>query len=106
MSWYSYLPTVVDRFIQQAIAQIISAEWEPHFHPSSYGFRPERSAHQAVRQVQADIRAGYAWVVDTDREAFFEKFGFAHEGIRRRGSVVGNESHDVYAMALLRVEGA
>jgi retron-type reverse transcriptase len=53
------IPTVVDRFIQQAIAQIISAEWEPHFHPSSYGFRPARSAHQAVRQVQADLRAGY-----------------------------------------------
>jgi group II intron reverse transcriptase/maturase len=67
------IPTVVDRFIQQAIAQIISAEWEPHFHPSSYGFRPQRSAHQAVRQVQADIRAGFAWVVDTDMEAFFDR---------------------------------
>lgn len=67
------IPTVVDRFIQQAIAQIISAEWEPHFHPSSYGFRPGRSAHQAVRQVQADLRAGYAWVVDTDMEAFFDR---------------------------------
>ena len=67
------IPTVVDRFIQQAIAQIISAEWEPHFHPSSYGFRPGRSAHHAVRQVQADIRAGYAWVVDTDMEAFFDR---------------------------------
>lgn len=67
------IPTVVDRFIQQAIAQIISAEWEPHFHPSSYGFRPRRSAHQAVRQVQADIREGYAWVVDTDIEAFFDR---------------------------------
>ena len=67
------IPTVVDRFIQQAIAQIISAEWEPHFHPSSYGFRPGRSAHHAVRQVQADIREGYAWVVDTDMEAFFDR---------------------------------
>lgn len=67
------IPTVVDRFIQQAIAQIISAEWEPHFHSSSYGFRPGRSAHYAVRQVQADIREGYAWVVDTDMEAFFDR---------------------------------
>lgn len=67
------IPTVVDRFIQQAIAQIISAEWEPHFHTSSYGFRPGRSAHHAVRQVQADIREGYAWVVDTDMEAFFDR---------------------------------
>ena len=67
------IPTVVDRFIQQAIAQIISAEWEPHSHSSSYGFRPGRSAHHAVRQVQADIREGYAWVVDTDMEAFFDR---------------------------------
>ena len=67
------IPTVVDRFIQQAIAQIISAEWEPHYHPSSYGFRPRRSAHQAVRQVQADIREGYGWVVDIDIEAFFDR---------------------------------
>jgi RNA-directed DNA polymerase len=67
------IPTVVERFIQQAIAQIISAEWEPRFHPSSYGFRPGRSAHHAVRQVQADIREGYAWVVDTDMEAFFDR---------------------------------
>lgn len=60
------IPTVLDRFIQQAIAQIISAQWEPHFHPHSYGFRPQRSAHQAVRHVQASIREGYGWVVDMD----------------------------------------
>ena len=52
------IPTVLDRFIQQAIAQVISAQWEPYFHRHSYGFRPERSAHQAVREVQATIRAG------------------------------------------------
>jgi len=52
------IPTVLDRFIQQAIAQVISAQWEPHFHRRSYGFRPERSAHQAVREVQATTRAG------------------------------------------------
>ena len=55
------IPTVLDRFIQQAIAQVISAQWEPHFHRHSYapkevplgdGFRPQRSAHQAVREVQ------------------------------------------------------
>jgi retron-type reverse transcriptase len=54
------IPTVLDRFIQQAIAQVISAQWEPHFHCHSYGFRPRRSAHQAVREVQANIRAGYS----------------------------------------------
>ena len=57
------IPTVLDRFVQQAIAQIISAQWEPHFHPHSYGFRPNRSAHQAIRHVQATIRAGHGWVV-------------------------------------------
>jgi group II intron reverse transcriptase/maturase len=67
------IPTVLDRFIQQAIAQVISAQWDPHFHPRSYGFRPQRSAHQAVRQLQADIRDGYRWVVDLDLEAFFDR---------------------------------
>ena len=52
------IPTVLDRFIQQAIAQVMGALWEPHFHPHSYGFRPQRSAHQAVRHVQASIRQG------------------------------------------------
>jgi group II intron reverse transcriptase/maturase len=67
------IPTVLDRFIQQALAQVISAHWEPHFHPHSYGFRPRRSAHQAVRQVQADIQAGYGWVVDMDLQSFFDR---------------------------------
>lgn len=67
------IPTVLDRFIQQALAQVVSALWEPHFHPRSYGFRPNRSAHQAVRQLQADIRDGYGWVVDLDLEAFFDR---------------------------------
>jgi group II intron reverse transcriptase/maturase len=67
------IPTVLDRFIQQAIAQVVSAQWEPHFHRHSYGFRPQRSAHQAVREVQANIRAGYGWVVDMDLQAFFDR---------------------------------
>jgi group II intron reverse transcriptase/maturase len=67
------IPTVLDRFIQQAIAQVISAQWEPHFHPHSYGFRPNRSAHQAVRYVQRTIRDGYGWVVDMDLESFFDR---------------------------------
>ena len=67
------IPTVLDRFIQQAIAQVVSAQWEPHFHDHSYGFRPQRSAHQAVREVQANIRAGYGWVVDMDLQAFFDR---------------------------------
>jgi len=67
------IPTVLDRFIQQAIAQVVTEQWEPHFHPRSYGFRPQRSAHQAVRQLQADIRGGKRWVVDLDLEAFFDR---------------------------------
>jgi group II intron reverse transcriptase/maturase len=67
------VPTVLDRFIQQAVAQVISEQWEPHFHPRSFGFRPRRSAHQAVRQLQREIRAGRRWVVDLDLEAFFDR---------------------------------
>ena len=67
------IPTVLDRFIQQAIAQVITAQWEPHFHRHSYGFRPQRSAHQAVREVQAAIHQGHGWVVDIDLEAFFDR---------------------------------
>lgn len=67
------IPTVLDRFIQQAIAQVISAQWEPHFHPHSYGYRPQRSAHDAVRHVQATIREGRSWVVDIDLQAFFDR---------------------------------
>lgn len=52
------IPTVLDRFIQQAIAQVITAQGDPHFHRHSYGFRPNRSAHQAVRYVQRPIRLG------------------------------------------------
>jgi len=67
------IPTVLDRFIQQAIAQILSTQWEPVFHPHSYGFRPERSAQEAVHYVQSNIRAGYKWVVDMDLESFFDR---------------------------------
>jgi group II intron reverse transcriptase/maturase len=67
------IPTVIDRFIQQAIAQVVQRHWEGAFHPHSYGFRPNRSAHQAVRHAQACIREGHGWVVDIDLEAFFDR---------------------------------
>lgn len=67
------IPTVLDRFIQQAIAQVISAQWDPHFHPHSFGYRPHRSAHDAVCYVQASIRDGRGWVVDLDLQAFFDR---------------------------------
>jgi group II intron reverse transcriptase/maturase len=67
------IPTVLDRFIQQAIAQVVQDEWEPHFHPRSYGFRPGRSAHEAVAYAQTEIRQGCGWVVDLDLDAFFDR---------------------------------
>lgn len=67
------IPTVVDRLVQQAIAQVLSKQWETHFHDNSYGFRPQRSAHQAIRQAQSSIRAGHRWVVDCDLDAFFDR---------------------------------
>lgn len=67
------IPTLLDRFIQQAIAQVIQQDWEPRFHPHSYGFRPGRSAHQAVRYGQRNAREGRSWVVDLDLEAFFDR---------------------------------
>lgn len=67
------IPTVLDRLIQQAISQVMQSEWEPEFHNNSYGFRPNRNAHQAIRHMQSTIREGYDWVVDCDLEAFFDK---------------------------------
>jgi RNA-directed DNA polymerase len=81
------IPTVVDRFIQQAIAQVVQRCWEPHFHENSYGFRPGRSAHQAMRHAQATIRQGYGWVVDIDLEAFFDRVNHDRLMVRVRQHV-------------------
>jgi RNA-directed DNA polymerase len=67
------IPTVLDRLIQQAILQVLTPLWEPTFSPHSYGFRPKRSAHQAVAAAQAYIAAGRTWVVDLDLEKFFDR---------------------------------
>ena len=67
------IPTVLDRLIQQAILQVLTPVWEPAFSTHSYGFRPGRSAHQAVAAAQASIAAGRAWVVDLDLEKFFDR---------------------------------
>ena len=67
------IPTVLDRLIQQAIAQVLTQLFEATFSPHSYGFRPGRSAHQAVEQSQEYIREGYDWVVDIDLEKFFDR---------------------------------
>ena len=60
------IPTVLDRLIQQAIAQVLTPIFDPHFSESSYGFRPGRSAHDAVRQVKTLFRSGYRYAVDAD----------------------------------------
>ena len=67
------IPTVLDRLIQQALAQVLSPLFEPRFSAHSYGFRPGRSAHQAVAAAQAYVREGYDWVVDIDLEKFFDR---------------------------------
>ncbi|EMR3976735.1 group II intron reverse transcriptase/maturase, partial [Klebsiella pneumoniae] len=67
------IPTVVDRLIQQAIAQVLTPHVESGFSESSYGFRPNRNAWQAVRQAQQYIHSGKRWVVDMDLEKFFDR---------------------------------
>jgi RNA-directed DNA polymerase len=67
------IPTVLDRFIQQAVMQVLQERWDRTFSEHSYGFRPTRSAHQAVAQAQKYIAEGYVWVVDIDLEKFFDR---------------------------------
>ena len=67
------IPTVADRMIQQAIAQELSKLYEPTFSESSYGFRPGRGAHDAVKQACEYINEGYTQVVDIDLEKFFDR---------------------------------
>lgn len=66
------IPTVQDRLVQQALLQVLQPILDPTFHAQSYGFRPNKSAHQAVAAAQTYIREGYDWVVDLDLEAFFD----------------------------------
>jgi RNA-directed DNA polymerase len=67
------IPTVLDRFIQQAVLQVLQRRWDRTFSDHSYGFRPGRSAHQAVEAAQQYVAAGYRWVVDLDLEKFFDR---------------------------------
>jgi RNA-directed DNA polymerase len=67
------VPTCLDRFIQQAVLQVLQKRWDPTFSEHSYGFRPGRSAHQAVAQAQVYIAEGYDYVVDIDLEKFFDR---------------------------------
>jgi RNA-directed DNA polymerase len=67
------IPTVLDRFIQQAVMQVLQRRWDPTFSEHSHGFRPKRSAHQAVAKAQQYIASGHRWVVDLDLEKFFDR---------------------------------
>lgn len=76
------IPTVKDRYIQQAIHQKLSPLYERHFSGHSYGFRPGRNAHQAIRQANQYIKEGKEWVVDIDLEKFFDKIN--HDRLMQR----------------------
>jgi len=76
------VPTVLDRLIQQALQQVLTPVFDPHFSDRSYGFRPGRSAHQAVRRAQEAIASGHTWVVDLDLEAFFDRVN--HDALMAR----------------------
>ncbi len=67
------IPNVMDRLIQQAIVQVLTPIFDPHFSESSFGFRPQRSAHGAAKQVQRTIRRGYRYAVDMDLSKFFDR---------------------------------
>ena len=67
------IPTVLDRFIQQAVLQVLQADWDGTFSDASFGFRPGRSAHMAVARAQEHIASGCAHVVDMDLEKFFDR---------------------------------
>ena len=66
------IPTVVDRCVQQAVSQVLVTLYEPHFHNNSYGFRPKRSAHDALRRAQGLVDEGYCYCIDLDLERFFD----------------------------------
>ena len=67
------IPTALDRLVQQALLQVLQCRWDATFSEHSYGFRPNRSAHQAVARAQQYIAEGYDWVVDLDLEKFFDR---------------------------------
>jgi RNA-directed DNA polymerase len=91
------IPTVVDRLIQQAMAQVLGPLFDPGFSTSSFGVRPGRSAHQAVKQIQGYIKAGYRVAVDLDLAKFFDRVN--HDALMAR---VARKVRD---KALLRLIG-
>src|SRR5882757_6076605 len=91
------VPTVVDRLIQQALHQVLQPRFEPTFSDGSFGFRPGRGAHQAVRKALGYIREGKRWVVDLDLEKFFDRVN--HDVLMAR---VARQVSDVRVLKLIR----
>jgi RNA-directed DNA polymerase len=91
------IPTTVDRFLQQAVLQVLQKRWDPTFSENSYGFRPGRSAHQAVAKAQEYIQQGYDWVVDFDLEKFFDRVN--HDILMSR---VAKRISDKHMLKLIR----
>lgn len=80
------IPTVIDRLIQQAIAQVLSKKMDPSFSENSYGFRPGKRGHDAVKKAKTYIQEGYGWVVDIDLSKFFDRVH--HDRLMRRLSQI------------------
>ena len=91
------IPTVLDRLIQQALHQVLQPLFEPEFSESSYGFRPGRNAHQAVRAARSYVANGKRWVVDLDAEKFFDLVN--HDVLMAR---VARKVKDVRVRKLIR----
>jgi RNA-directed DNA polymerase len=91
------IPTVLDRLIQQAVLQVLQGRFDETFSEHSYGFRPGRSAHQAVTEAQSHIAAGYGWVVDIDLEKFFDRVN--HDMVMSR---VARRVEDKRVLKLIR----
>jgi RNA-directed DNA polymerase len=91
------IPSVVDRWLMQALAQVLVPVFDPSFHPSSYGFRPGRGAHDAVRAGRRAIESGLRWVVDIDLEQFFDRVN--HDMLMAR---VARKVKDKQVLKLIR----
>ncbi len=91
------IPTVLDRLIQQALLQVLTAIFDPHFSAHSYGYRPGRRAHDAVRQAREYVRMGRSWVVDLDIDRFFDRVN--HDMVMAR---IARRVQDMRVLKLLR----
>ena len=92
------IPTVLDRFIQQALLQVLQQYWDCTFSEHSFGFRPKRSAHQAVACAQEHLADGYCWIVDIDLEKFFDRVN--HDMLMGR---VAKRVRDRRVLKLIRI---